>query len=130
MSANSLSRQLMEHRWGTRVALNARAELWTVDGISGFGLVRNASLSGAWVDSSVRLAPLSRVALQPMDRRGEWLDGCVVRVGDSGFAVEWLEPGLLAVSSLLSLRAKSLDEVPEEPRAELASQVVALPLGT
>lgn len=104
MSANSLSRQFMEHRWGTRIELAARAELWTAEGVSGYGIVGNASLSGAWVQTKLKIAPLARVAVQPMDRPGEWLDGCVVRVESDGFAVEWLDPGLHAVSALLSLR--------------------------
>lgn len=104
MSANALSRHFMEHRWGTRVALDARAELWTAEGISGYGVVRNASLSGAYVETRLKFAPLSRIALQPMDRPGEWLEGCVVRVDERGFAVEWLDPGLHAISALLSLR--------------------------
>jgi len=104
MTANTISRQFMEHRWGTRIQLDARAELWTAEGVSGFGVVRNASLSGAWIETKLKIGSLARVALQPMDRPGEWLDGCVVRVEPHGIAVEWLDPGLHAVSALLSLR--------------------------
>lgn len=113
MNAIPATAHLMEHRWGTRVALEARAELWTADGVSGFGMVRDASLSGAWVETRVRIPPLARVALQPMDRPGEWLDGCVVRSTADGIGIEWLDPGLHAVSALLSLRRESVVLLPE-----------------
>jgi hypothetical protein len=94
----------MEHRWGTRITLHAPAELRTADGLSAVGSVRNASLSGAFVDTRARLPLLARVSLRPLTAGSEWLDACVVRVEPQGVALEWLEPGLQAVASLLSMR--------------------------
>jgi hypothetical protein len=132
MNAITTSSQYMEHRWGTRVPLEARAELWTAEGVSGFGMVRNASLSGAWVETRLKFRPLARVAVQPMDRPGEWLDACVVRVDADGVGIEWLDPGLHAVSALLSLRSDSVmvmsESVPHDgPRA---NNVVQMPSRT
>lgn len=94
----------MEHRWGTRYELDAPAEIATTEGVCTDGRVRNASLSGAFVETAAKVPLLSRVALRPLAAGGSWLDACVVRVEADGLALEWLEPGLHAVSALLSLR--------------------------
>lgn len=93
-----------EQRWGSRTALNALAELITADGHFEAVCVRDASLSGAFVETQRTLPTMTRVALCPTGRGGEWLDGIVVRAGDGGYGVEWLDPGLHPVSALLSLR--------------------------
>lgn len=100
MNTNS---QLMEHRWGHRIVLNAPVEIVTTDGVSTDGRVRNASLSGAFVETTARIALLSRISVRPRTRAGEWLDGWVVRADGGGVGIEWLDPGLRAVSTLLSL---------------------------
>lgn len=97
--------QYMEHRWGTRIELNAPAELWTAEGVTSEACVRNASLSGAFVETTVRVPLLSRIALRALARNGDWLDACVVRVEPAGLALEWLDPGLHSVSALLALRS-------------------------
>ena len=56
MSANL---QVIEHRWGTRIALEAQAELRTEYRDSIEVVVDNASLSGAFVRTRVRLPLLS-----------------------------------------------------------------------
>jgi len=98
----SVDLQWMEHRWGTRIDLDAPAEIVTLDGASGAGIVRNASLSGALAETSVRPALLSRVSLKPSTPGGVWLEGCVVRIEGSAVAIEWLDPPLHAVARLLS----------------------------
>jgi hypothetical protein len=101
MGANSWP---MEHRWGNRVTLDAPVQIRTTTGVSAAARVRNASISGAFVDTSVNLPLLGRVLLRPLSDSGEWLDACVVRVEPCGVAVEWLDPALHAVSALLALR--------------------------
>lgn len=98
------STQYMEHRWGTRIELDAPAEVWTAEGVCTDAVVRNASLSGAFVQTSVTVPLLSRIALRPLVKGGDWLDACVVRLESSGLALEWLDPGLHPVSALLALR--------------------------
>jgi len=93
----------MEHRWGTRVELRAAAKLMTVDGLCD-GILRNASLSGAFLETPARPTLLSRVSVRPVSPGGEWLDGWVVRMEARGIAVEWLDPPLHSVAVLLSLR--------------------------
>jgi hypothetical protein len=108
MNPNS---NFMEHRWGTRVELDVAAELLTPDGVPADAAVKNASLSGAFVETSAKLPLLSRVSLNiraPMD---EWLDACVVRVEDEGLALEWLDPGSRLVPALLAMRRISRGDV-------------------
>jgi hypothetical protein len=96
--------QWMEHRWGTRIDLDAPAEIATLDGASGACVVKNASLSGALAETSVRPALLSRVSLKPGTQGGVWIEGCVVRVEGNVVAIEWLDPPLHAVARLLSFQ--------------------------
>jgi hypothetical protein len=111
--------QYMEHRRGTRVELDAPAELTTAEGVCTDGRVRNASLSGAFVETSARATLLSRIALRPLVAGGSWLDACVVRVEPTGLALEWLEPGLHPVSALLALaRPNPPPASPRNPKSE------------
>jgi hypothetical protein len=107
----NLNSNFMEHRWGTRVELDVPAELLTPDGASADAAIKNASLSGAFVETTAKLPLLSRVSLNlraPMD---EWLDACVVRVEDEGLALEWLDPGSRLVPALLAMRRISRGDV-------------------
>ncbi|HXR52701.1 MAG TPA: hypothetical protein VN762_11230 [Steroidobacteraceae bacterium] len=106
MSANPdfSNSQPLEHRWGTRVALDIPADLRTPEGIAIPAWVRNASLSGAFVETGIGFPVLSQLSLRPLVGGGEWLDALVVRVASDGLGIEWLEPGLHAVASLLALR--------------------------
>jgi len=101
MSANIES---MEHRWGTRVALNAPAEIKTSDGISMIGAVKNASLSGAFVETRAKLPVLTRLWVRPLTTAGDWLEACVVRIDDKGVGLEWLDPGLAPLAALMASR--------------------------
>jgi hypothetical protein len=101
MSSNT---QFMEHRWGTRVQLDAPADIRTADGRVFRASVGNASLSGALIETSLRLPRLSRIAVRPVGTDGEWLEACIVRTDFRGYGVEWMEPGLRAISTLLAHR--------------------------
>jgi hypothetical protein len=109
------STQQMEHRWGTRMELHVPAELWTADGVSTHASVRNASLSGAYLETPARVPLLSRVAIRPLAREADWLDACVVRVEDGGIALEWLDPGLHSISALLAMRRDPLSAIERGP---------------
>jgi hypothetical protein len=113
MSADS---DHMEHRWGIRVDLHVPAELRTADGNSTDGIVKNASVSGAFVETVTKLPLLSRIAVNLPARGGEGLDACVVRIEDRGLAVEWLDPGSRLVPTLLSMRWDSCGDVLQTTR--------------
>lgn len=118
------STRYMEHRWGTRVDLDAPAELTTAEGVCSDGRVVNASLSGAFVETRAKVPVLSRITLRPLITGGSWLDACVVRVETHGLALEWLEPGLHPVSALLALRRTSAPFAEAGHRNPKTSQVV------
>jgi hypothetical protein len=100
MSANF---QVLEHRWGTRVPVEAPGELLTEDRGWIEVVVANASLSGAFVRTAARLPLLSCVFVHVFEGPTDWLEACVVRHDEEGMGLEWLDPGLRAVSTLLSL---------------------------
>jgi hypothetical protein len=108
MNVNS---DFMEHRWGTRIELDVPVELLTTDGLSADAAVKNASLSGAFVETTAKLPLLSRVSVNLHAPKDEWLDACVVRVEDDGLALEWLDPGSRLVPALLSMRGISRGDV-------------------
>ncbi|HTQ35925.1 MAG TPA: PilZ domain-containing protein [Steroidobacteraceae bacterium] len=100
MSANT---HFMEHRWGTRVQLDAPAELRAADGTELDIVVDNASLSGAFVHIPAQLPSLARVWVRPRDAAGGWIEACIVRNEPAGVGLEWLDPGAAAVNQLLAL---------------------------
>lgn len=77
----------MEHRWGRRTSLwtpvQIRSDAGTVR-----GRVRDASASGAFIETELRVDAGSRVEIE---FRGVWLAACVVRTDVEGFALEWYE---------------------------------------
>ncbi len=92
----------MEHRWGERVPLDCPTQLVLVDGTLVEGRVRNASISGALIETAQRVpvyTPLS-VRLLTAGRRNLELPACVVRVAREGVAVEWRD---MAVPTLVAL---------------------------
>jgi hypothetical protein len=99
----------MEQRWGTRIDLHVPADIRTPEGLAIPAWVRNASLSGAFVETSVGFPLLSRLALRPLSGAGEWLDAKVVRLESTGMGIKWLEPELHAVAALLALRRDPSD---------------------
>ena len=105
MSADgTFEHRFMEHRWGTRVELDAAVDLVIAGGRAERAVVVNASLSGAFIRWLGPAPYMGRVALRPVGARGEWLEGCVVRLAADGFGLEWLDPGLQAVATLKAMR--------------------------
>jgi hypothetical protein len=115
----------MEHRWGSRVQLNVATEIRNDDEIAVSAVVKNASISGAYLETEAILPLLSCVSMRVFPWGAEWLDACVVRVDDSGLALEWLDPGSRLVSVLLAMRRDSrgevLQTVPDRVSSVLAS---------
>jgi hypothetical protein len=97
----------MEHRWGARVHLKEPARLRNVHGSVLVIGIRNASLSGAFLETSLKPSLFSRVCIQPVAGAGEWLDAWVVREDDDGVGVEWLEPGSDLALELISARRRT-----------------------
>lgn len=84
----------MEHRWGRRVHLDSPAHIVTSTGRSARVALKNASLSGAFLETRVKLPLLSCVTVLPLEQHtGHAIQAFVVRSDQSGIGVEWLEPG-------------------------------------
>lgn len=93
--------QVMEHRWGNRCELGTDTELRTADGRVEGVRIRDASISGAFIETHARFIPLGRVAVKSVAWPDEWLDGCVVRIDSQGIALEWLAPELSCLAAFL-----------------------------
>ena len=96
--------EITEHRWGSRVTLEAQAWLRTAQGSPQDVVLGNASLSGAYVRTTQRAPLHSCVLIRMVGGTSDWLDACVVRHDANGMGVEWIEPGVRSVSALLALR--------------------------
>ena len=106
----------MEHRWGYRRQFDRIVWVRTAGGATSRGCIRNVSISGAWVDSPLQLPALVNVSIQfRVLRAGRTatrsLRGQVVRVAQSGFAVEW---GDVTPSALRAFLGDSIDFVREK----------------
>ena len=85
----------MEHRWGQRQAVNRPVHIRTQGGLVGRGYVRDLSVSGAFVATSL---PIRLFACVQIVFRGEndgfttpvaSIEGEVVRKETEGFGIEW-----------------------------------------
>jgi hypothetical protein len=90
--------QGMEHRWGRRIRCHADVRISAGD-LAGAGRLRDISLSGAFVETSLALplfAPIAIAACRAADTNPE-LWACVVRRDRDGVGVEWIEtqPGFV-----------------------------------
>jgi hypothetical protein len=92
----------MEHRWGERVEVALPVRIRAPFGLVGTGLVTNFSVSGAFIATTLPVAPLSQVrvtfafgrrAARNMQPGSSTFAGQVVRHNSAGFAVEWCEFG-------------------------------------
>jgi hypothetical protein len=92
----------IEKRWGTRLDLGVPAELKSAEGLLSEVSLRDASLSGAFVETSNPLPLHCCVAVRPLGRTSEWIDACIMRTQSSGVAIEWLDPGSHAAWTLLA----------------------------
>ena len=95
----------MEHRWGQRVPFDCDVRLLLQDGTSVEGQIRNASISGALIDTGARLpayTTLSVVLMSGQDTRRRTIElaGIVVRGARGCIGVEWRD---MAVPTLVGL---------------------------
>ena len=92
----------MEHRWGERLEVALPGRIRAPYGLIGSGLVTNFSVSGAFIATTLPVAPLSQVrvsfqlgrrAARIMHTDGSTFVAQVVRHNAAGFAVEWCDFG-------------------------------------
>jgi hypothetical protein len=96
----------MEHRWGERVDIDCPARLVMHDGTVAEGRLRNASISGAFICTTLRPAPLTTLGVQLVcgtgkHRRNVECPACLVRTASDGIAVEWRDMAMPMLVELL-----------------------------
>ena len=84
-----------ELRWGWRKPCRARVRIVNADGASGSGHLRDVSLSGAFLETSLSLALNSTITVhvrRDESRKGDIvMNATVMRLADNGAGVEWLD---------------------------------------
>jgi len=100
------ARDYMEHRWGYRQDVSRPVHLGTRGGLAARGTIRNVSISGAFVVSSLPVPLFSHVRVQftamlDGQRTAMVLEAQVVRRDDTGVGVEWCEFAPDAVRALM-----------------------------
>jgi hypothetical protein len=88
----------MEHRWGQRWETSRSVFLKTHSGLAAHGVLRNVSVSGAFILTPLPAGPLTRLQLflaaEGRDRRSSQPIECeIVRCTPDGIAIEWREFG-------------------------------------
>jgi hypothetical protein len=91
----------LDHRWGSRFNCGTRVELRAPDGARTDAVIRDVSLSGAFVESACELPLMDQVAVRPAAPTARWMRAFVVRSTDGGMALEWFEPGPEAISAFM-----------------------------
>ena len=107
----------MEHRWGIRRTLNVGVTLYVESKFPSFGRLLNASSSGAYLATSVRLPLMARVEVAlgrdgSQRNRRRRIAAHVVRTSDGGIGLEWEE---FAPSPMIAL-INSLEVLPAQVR--------------
>lgn len=96
----------MEHRWGDRIDCNVVVKLLAHPASVAWGRIRNASVSGGFIETQLRVRPLSIVSLRRATGREPGRDGNVIRAivvrrDAGGVGVEWMEGSSNAVAAIL-----------------------------
>jgi ribosomal protein L19 len=94
----------LEHRWGDRTVVNLRVRIST-DSLVGDGILRNVSVSGAFIETSLPLVAMCPVQIRVLRRNKHWLSravasGFVVRNTQDGVGIEWNELAALPLGNL------------------------------
>ena len=87
----------MEHRWGRRLDTSIDASLFGHPCAVGRGCVRNLSMTGAFVQTNLRLPLLSQVDIELHLRlvppcETHRIAASVVRTTGEGIGIEWCDP--------------------------------------
>ena len=116
----------MEHRWGERSAIDVPARVVRRPGIIGAGRLRNVSLTGAFLETTLPLPPMTFVEIEVacgagMSRR---FGACVVRRASDGVGLEWCDAleDVVRVLGSLSAAAASARPVAERTRRYVESR--------
>jgi PilZ domain-containing protein len=94
--ATPTSEAFMEHRWGHRRPCQARVHVSAGGGIVGAARIRDISISGAFLETSLRLPIHGQILVSVLRGDGTQhsveFSATVVRHASDGVGVEWCEP--------------------------------------
>ena len=96
----------MEHRWGQRITLELPVRLEVGNRTLARGLLRNLSVSGALIETSLELPVFTNLVITlpaacEIAGQSAGLPASVVRTAPGGFAVEWRDMACPPVVALL-----------------------------
>jgi hypothetical protein len=89
----------MEHRWGQRVTIEVPVRLEASGRMLGRGVLRNASISGALIETALELPVFSNLVVS-IPSVGD-LAASIVRCAHGRFAVEWRDMACPSIVALL-----------------------------
>jgi hypothetical protein len=123
----------MEHRWGERLKVALPVRIRAPYGLIGTGLVVDFSVSGAFIATTLPIAPLSQVkvsfrfgrrAARALHLASSTFAAQVVRQNAAGFAIEWCEFGTEDVVAFANSNRNHVQLThyrPSEPASNLLS---------
>jgi hypothetical protein len=87
----------MEHRWGSRKAIDVPVRFIALPALIGTGRITNVSMTGAFLETRAALRPLvllyvEMIHLSQDAGRRKRLSASVVRRTETGVGIEWCEP--------------------------------------
>jgi hypothetical protein len=94
---------MMEHRWGERFTVDLPVRLRSGHRLIGAGRLRNLSISGALVQTELRLTALAPIDVEVrVGSSREMLEAFVTRQDEGALGIEWLEVGPAVVALVAS----------------------------
>jgi hypothetical protein len=95
---------VMEHRWGRRVPVDVDVQIFADPASAGWGRLRDISISGAFVETALRIPVLSTLCLTvpaTQYRDASVVHALVVRSDVDGVGVEWFDGDVDAIVALM-----------------------------
>jgi hypothetical protein len=97
----------MEHRWGTRSKLDIPAQVQRGSQGLLFGILRDASVSGAFFSTAAQMPLLASVHVQlGAQSQTPWVEAYVIRRAADGFGLEWAHLAPTLIVRVLASRSE------------------------
>ena len=100
----------MEHRWGQRKSCRARVRVSAGAGVAATVRVRDVSISGAFLETTLRLPQFAQIDIAVLrddgSTHGVEFAASVVRAEPGGIGIEWCEPVLGSICLVLGCTLK------------------------
>jgi hypothetical protein len=114
-------RLYMEHRWGQRVKLNVPVHLATPSGAGSPARLRDASISGGFLETGLELPVGAKVSVVLLvgsgtARRAVEVPACVTRKAAGGVGIEWRDMASPPILALLRASGADLAHLTERDR--------------